>query len=54
MLNINGHSAIPLNQINEISGWKVDKNTTIIFEGDSIRDLFTAENVKGLCIIKNK
>jgi hypothetical protein len=54
MLYVNGHSIIPANQKFEISGWRIDDSTTIDFEGDSIRDLYYADNVKGLCIIKKK
>lgn len=54
MLSVNGHSIIPPNAINEISGWRVDDSTTINFEGDSIRDLYYADNIKGLCLIKTK
>lgn len=52
MLIVNGKSIIPANQINEISGWRVDKNTTINFEGDSIRDLYIGNNIKGLYFFK--
>jgi hypothetical protein len=54
MLFVNGQSIIPANQINEISGWRIDESTTINFEGDSIRDLYYADNIKGLCFIKKK
>jgi hypothetical protein len=52
MLSVNGHSIIPANQIYEMSGWRIDESTTIDFEGDPIRDLYTADNIKGLCFIK--
>jgi hypothetical protein len=52
MLMVNGKSVIPTNQINEITGWRVDKNTTINFEGDSIRDIYISDDIKGLCLIK--
>lgn len=54
MLFVNGHSSIPANQKYEISGWRIDDSTTIAFEGDSIRDLYYADNIKGLCIVKKK
>ena len=53
LLSVNGHSIIPENQKNEMSGWRVDDSTTINFEGDSIRDLFYASNVKGLSFEKS-
>jgi hypothetical protein len=54
ILSVNGVSIVPSNQIYELSGWKIDNATTISFEGDSIRDLFYADNIKGLCFTKNK
>ena len=50
-LVVNGHRIIPANQINELSGWRVDSVTTIKFENDLIRDLFYADNIKGLCYL---
>ena len=29
-----------------------DKSTNICFEGDSIRDLYYADNIKGLCFVR--
>ena len=52
ILKVNGKFIIPLNQIYEISGWRIDEFTTIKFEGDSIRDLYNCSNIKGLCFIK--
>ncbi len=54
ILSVNGHTIIPANQIMEFSGWGIDETTTIAFEGDSIRDLYYADNIKGLCLIKKK
>jgi hypothetical protein len=54
LLFVNGHSVIPANQINEISGWRIDNSTIINFEGDSIRDIYYADNIKGLCLIKKR
>ena len=46
----NGTRIIPSNSIIGLSGWRIDSNTYIRFEGDSIRDIFIADNIKGLCI----
>ena len=54
ILSVNGQPAIPANQIMELSGWRIDESTTIVFEGDSIRDLYNADNIKGLSFIKKK
>lgn len=54
ILTVNGRSVIPANQIMELSGWRIDQSTTIDFEGDSIRDLYNADNIKGICFIKTK
>jgi hypothetical protein len=51
ILLVNGKSIIPPNQINEISGWRVDNETTIDFEGDSIRNIFKSRDLEGLCLI---
>jgi len=51
ILSVNGQMVIPANEIMEISGWRIDELTTIDFEGDSIRDLYYADNIKGLCFI---
>ena len=52
VLSVNGESVIPANQINEVTGFRIDNITTISLEGDSIMDLFFADNIKGLCYIK--
>jgi len=52
ILSVNGRPIIPANQIMELSGWRIDQSTIIAFEGDSIRDLYYADNIKGLCFIK--
>jgi len=52
-LTVNGQSIVPADQINEISGWAVNDSTTINFEGDSIRDLFYADNLKGLHLTRD-
>ena len=54
ILSINGHPIIPANEIMELSGFMIDHSTVIRFEGDSIRDLYYADNIKGLCFIKKK
>jgi len=51
ILAVNGQPVIPQNQMYELSGWKIDDATTIRFEGDSIRDLFYASNLRGLVLI---
>lgn len=48
LLFINGKPIIPANQINEIFGWRIDDSTTINFEGDSIRNLYISDRLKGL------
>lgn len=53
ILTKNGQQVIPPNQINEISWWQIDKNTVIRFEGDSINNLYFADNLQGLCLIKS-
>jgi hypothetical protein len=52
MMKVNGRSIIPANEIMELSGWRIDNSTTVNFEGDSIRDLYYGDNIKGLCFIK--
>lgn len=52
ILSVNGQSIIPANQIMELSGWRIDDSTTIRFEGDSIRDLYHADNIHGLYFTK--
>jgi hypothetical protein len=52
ILYANGNALIPGNQIMELSGWRIDDSTTIKFEGDSIRDLYNADNIRGLYFIK--
>lgn len=54
ILKAKGISIIPANQIYEVSGWRVDDNTNIDFEGDSIRDLYIGDNIKGLYFIKKR
>jgi hypothetical protein len=53
-LYLNGKPIIPPASRLEISGLAYDKFTEIKFEGDSIRDLYYADNIKGLCFIKIK
>jgi hypothetical protein len=36
----------------QLSGWRIDNNTTVNFEGDSIRDLYNGNNIKGIYFIK--
>lgn len=50
---VDGEPIIPAGSIYEVSGWQVDESTIIAFEGDSIRDIFYGDNIKGLCISEN-
>ena len=49
MSHINGKPITPPASAMEVSGMYVDKTTIINFEGDSIRDLYYGDNIKGLC-----
>ena len=51
-LFVNEKPVIPANEAAEFSGFMVDNNTLIRFEGDSIRNLFFADNIKGLCFVQ--
>jgi hypothetical protein len=51
---VNGKPIIPAGGINELSGWRFNDSTTIDFEKETIRGLFVATNIKGLCYIKDK
>jgi hypothetical protein len=52
MSHINGKPITPPASAMEVSGMYVDKTTIINFEGDSIRDLYYGDNIKGLCFTK--
>ena len=54
VFEVNGRRIIPANAIYELTGWQIDKSTVITFEGDSIRDIFYATNIKGLCFVPSK
>ena len=54
LLFVKGKPIIPANLLYQLSGWRVDDSTTINFEGDSIRNLYQAKNLKGLCLINKK
>ena len=54
LLFVKGKPVIPANLLYQLSGWSVDDSTTINFEGDSIRNLYQAKNLKGLCLINKK
>ncbi len=41
-------------QSSNVNCFAFDEETNICLEGDSIRDLYQAENVKGLSFLKNK
>lgn len=51
ILNVGNKKVIPSNQIQELSGWRLDDSTTIIFEKEDVRDLFISRNLSGLCHI---
>lgn len=51
ILNVGNKKIFPGNQIQELSGWRLDDSTTIIFEKEDVKDLFISRNLSGLCHI---
>ncbi len=48
-----GNLSFSPNETKEVTCFAYDKTTTICLEGDTIKDLYYADNIKGLCFVNN-